>query len=473
MSTFSHRASCQHRGDRRAWPLRTLKRLAADGRSEDGVLLIEVMVSALLVALIAVGTFTGIDVSNRLSRDQRSRSQAVTLAQADEERLRSLGSAQLANLSEEKVVTFQNVKYTVKSSSEFVSDTSGAGSCSASSANADYYSTVSEVKWPNMGPRPPIVQTGLVEPPAGGELTVQVEDFRGGKVAGMTITGTGPASLSGTTSSKGCVVFGPLEEGTYSINAKQTGYVSLNGESEVPVASRSVTLTGQTTSGKTFVFNLAGTIVAKLKTAPAALGGAQALNVVAANSSMSAARLLLTNPVSYSTGPISSPTSPATFFPFNKGGGGEYEVYAGTCEANLPTAYGGPSQPLGLEPGATATREVTEPGMIVLMRKGSVKTEALITKPEVWIKDTGCKGEYKQLATEAAPTAAKGDLTNPGLPYGKYNVCIVFKNKSNETKYNYKEGVENKNTTTGETVELFETGQKGSATAGSLPGGCP
>ena len=431
------------------------------------MLLIEVLVSAMLVALIAIGTFSGIDASNRLSRDQRVRAQAVTLAQQDEERLRSLSSAQLAELSEEHTVTFQKTKYTITSSSEFVSDSSGEGSCTSSSANADYYSTQSEVTWDGMGPRPPVVQTGIVAPPAGGELTVLVEDDRGGKVAGMSVTGTGAASLSGTTGSKGCLVFGPLEEGTYSINAKQTGYVGVNGESEVPVTSRSVTLTGQTTSSKTLVFNKAGAIIAKLTTAPASLGPAETVNVMAANSEMSSnPRQLIEKPSGWSTGSITSATN---YFPFADG----YEVYAGTCEANSPLSFGTEPKGWSLEPGETATREVIEPGLIVLMRKGSTKTEALVTKPEVWIKDVGCKGEYTKMATEASPTASKGDLTYPGLPYGKYNVCVVFKNSKSETRYTFKEKVENKNTTTGETVELFESSQKTPATAGSLPAGCP
>src|SRR6185312_112349 len=291
---FQTRSGWRYRGGTVARALATRLR-TVDARGEDGMMLLEVLISALLVALVSVGTFNAFDASNRVQRDERVRAQATTLAQQDEERLRSLGSAALASLTEEKVVTFQKTSYTIVSKSEFVSDTSGEGSCSSSKANADYFQTTSEVSWTGIGKRPKVVQTGLVEPPAGGELVVQVEDGRGGRTAGMNIVGTGPAALSGTTGSNGCIVFGPLEEGTYNVDATQSGYVNPDGESEVPVAKRPISLTGQTTASDPLEFNKAGKINATLATAPSSLGGPQTLNVVAKQSGMTAPRDFLSS----------------------------------------------------------------------------------------------------------------------------------------------------------------------------------
>src|ERR1700680_2101375 len=55
-----------------------LSRLPAvhpSARSQSGMTLIEVIASALLVALIAIGTFVGFDSSGRASADQRSHAQ--------------------------------------------------------------------------------------------------------------------------------------------------------------------------------------------------------------------------------------------------------------------------------------------------------------------------------------------------------------------------------------------------------------
>src|SRR5690349_3298784 len=105
---------------------------ALEARGEEGLLLLEVLISAFLIVVIAVGTFTGIDSANKVQQNLRARSQATTLAQQDEERLRSLTTAQLSNLNESKTVTFQKTEYTIVSKSEFVSDTTGESSCNAS-----------------------------------------------------------------------------------------------------------------------------------------------------------------------------------------------------------------------------------------------------------------------------------------------------------------------------------------------------
>src|SRR5580700_5729980 len=58
--------------------------------SERGDTLIEVLISAVLVALIVIGTLTGLDSTNKATSLQRARSQADALAEQDEERLHSL-----------------------------------------------------------------------------------------------------------------------------------------------------------------------------------------------------------------------------------------------------------------------------------------------------------------------------------------------------------------------------------------------
>ena len=63
-------------------------------------MLLEVVISALLVALIAVGTFAGLEGAGRASADERTHAEATKLAQLDEERLRGLTTTQLAELAQ-------------------------------------------------------------------------------------------------------------------------------------------------------------------------------------------------------------------------------------------------------------------------------------------------------------------------------------------------------------------------------------
>jgi hypothetical protein len=413
----------------------------------------------MLVALIVVGTFTAFDAGGRITADQRAKAQATALAQQDEERLRGLGTSALSSLNETREVTVQNTKYKITSNSQFVSDTAGTPSCSTSGASADYYETTSEVSWSFIGKHPKIVETGLVAPPAGGELSVLVEDGRGGKTSGMTVTGSGPASFSDTTEANGCLIFGPLEEGTYKVTTSQTGYVGRNGETEPSESERSVSVTGQTTTTKTFVFNKAGSVKAALETRPAGLGGAQTLNAMLTQTGLAVGyrQMLLEPENAYSKSTISSL---ATIFPFPS----TYGIYAGTCTANEPQKWGGaePTKVL-VEPGSSLVapeKALIEPALIVLFYKGKVNTEPLIEKPQIYVKDTDsgteCNNTTYQVATYEKPEKVKGDLEQPGLPYGEYTVCALFTNSKGEKKYVLKEKVKNSNTEKGEKVELFE-----------------
>ncbi len=57
--------------------------------AQEGFLLVEVIVSALLVALIVVATFNGFDVVNRAQAEDRAHDQAVILAAESQEQLRT------------------------------------------------------------------------------------------------------------------------------------------------------------------------------------------------------------------------------------------------------------------------------------------------------------------------------------------------------------------------------------------------
>src|ERR1700734_4137504 len=67
---------------------RLLSTLAAESAAESGVTLIEVVISALLVAIIAIGTLAGFDSAGRATTDERQHNQATLLAEQDEELLR-------------------------------------------------------------------------------------------------------------------------------------------------------------------------------------------------------------------------------------------------------------------------------------------------------------------------------------------------------------------------------------------------
>src|SRR5690242_11998385 len=119
---------------------------------ESGVTLIEVMISAVLVAAIAIATLTGFDAAGRATADERAHNQATVLAGQDEERLRSLGATKLGQLgSQTRTATENGTTFTISSSAQFVSASKEAFTCESSGGGADYIQTTSSVSWPALG----------------------------------------------------------------------------------------------------------------------------------------------------------------------------------------------------------------------------------------------------------------------------------------------------------------------------------
>src|SRR5215213_5282996 len=81
---------CARRPDRDCRSLRFVL------RSQRGGMLIEIMMSALLVALAATAVFKGIDGATATSSQSKSRAVATTLAHEDQERLRSMDPRKLS-----------------------------------------------------------------------------------------------------------------------------------------------------------------------------------------------------------------------------------------------------------------------------------------------------------------------------------------------------------------------------------------
>jgi Tfp pilus assembly protein PilV len=407
--------------------------------SEGGFMLIEVMISAMLVALIVVAMFNGFDATSRVTADERSHSQADVLAQQDEDRLRGMQVSLLSGLSQTQKVTFNGTVYEIKSTAKFVSDATGTESCTAETASADYIQTTSEVSWPALKARPRVVETGLIAPRLGGSLLVQVLSPSGKGVSGMTVTATGPSPSKGvetaTTGTNGCVVFGSVEPGEYKVTTYQAGYVEKDGNSEPPSSEQSATVINGSTTKKEFEFGQAGAIKVTFA------GGASSDQWLAFNTGMTTFRTFGTAET-YNT----AVTSPTTMFPFTS----PYTVYAGSCESDDPHAVNAAvTDPVATVVGGTTVEpspSVTVPPVAIKVWSGkNIGTPGKqIEGAQVWIEDTGCKTIRK------STTTSKGALLHPNMPFGKYRLCVtggpeggkngVTKELGKKRKYTYTEG---------------------------------
>ena len=166
--------------------------------SERGSILIEVLVSAVMLVITAVGVFSAFEAGNRASAEERHRAQAEGLAQADLTRMRTMRISDLVNLHETEVVTIAKTPYTVDSVATFETDENGTASCEEGEVSADYIEIRSTVSWPTLGTRKAVVQSSLVAPPNGsvsassGSLAIQIENAESGGVAEVGLNGSGP-----------------------------------------------------------------------------------------------------------------------------------------------------------------------------------------------------------------------------------------------------------------------------------------
>ena len=93
--------------------------------SQQGSLLVEVMVGTLVLGITTLAVLTGLDGAQDSGARNKSRSEYSALAQQDIERLRSKPITALSNLNETRTVRLGSVDYTVTSETEWVRDASG------------------------------------------------------------------------------------------------------------------------------------------------------------------------------------------------------------------------------------------------------------------------------------------------------------------------------------------------------------
>jgi Tfp pilus assembly protein PilV len=398
--------------------------------SQAGDTLIEVIVSALLVALIVVGTFSGLDSTNKATSLDRARSQADALAEHAEEQLRSEPIKKLTEMTEShpivETVTENGSKYTITSTAQFISDATSTSSCTSTSTKADYLQTTSKVTSPLIGSGKSVEETGIISPPAGSALIVQVQES-GTALQGALAVAKGPSPATTSyeleTSSKGCAILA-VPPGEYNIYVSKTGYVDPNGyenthEDTGGSVTRSVYIPAETTSKLGYNLGLAGTLAVGFTGSTPAEGD----TFTAFNTGM-------TSPSPFGTAGTYSTTveSAKKIFPFTT----KYTVYAGSCEADLPTKNLQSSNPEVLvEPGKTGSIKVPLPPVNYVVKSGlKAGTQEGHTLEAKGSTTDGCstKRTFVTNSTTGAPT-------RPGLPYGKYEICVGGEIGTTEKKW--------------------------------------
>jgi len=408
---------------------RAFEALAAEGRSESGVTLIEVVISAVLVAVIAIATLTGFDAAGRATADERQHNQATLLAGQDQEQLRGMNVTELGHLGTVTKVTepIDGTKYTVTSEAQFVSAAKEAYACETTGGNADYLQTTSKVTWPALGSREAVSQSSIVPVPTSSSLLVNVRNQANEAVEGAVVKVTGKSSgttAEQTTPVSGCVIFGALADTEVGITGTKSGWINEQLESEPAATEAQLSLTSLI--NKTFVIANPGALLVEFESAGSKVG-VQGDTVYVAHTGAP-------EKVVGTAGAYSSTISVPTLWPYQTAGSptgpSPYTVYAG-CK--------------GLDPGLTASpnpitsgkKEVNTPAPQV--NPGQV-TPVKVELPAVNVKvfegessakpgalDAGAEAKLTFCgASRVMKTTSTGALEYPYQPYMKQlTLCLT------------------------------------------------
>jgi hypothetical protein len=333
--------------------------------------------------------------------------------------MRAFRATVLSNYDETRSVTVGGVRYTVHSTGNWVSDSSGAISCSNASSKANYLKVTSSVSWPGMRTKPVKLES-LVAPPPGsfnasqGNLVIRLLDQADNPVSGVPITLNSASTPTKATETEGCVVFGAITAGGYGLSYSLLGYVDPSGQNNV--TDQPVTVFASTTKAYDFHYAEAGSIRVAFDTKVGSNPpqASTARHVTVQHSSMPQGSRV----ISPTGGPHSS-IDATSLFPFDD----EYSVYAGACaEGADPSLYdqayfeSNPGHVL-VTPGGSHTVTVRQPAInLVVTRNGAPLQNAHVVIRSIVPE---CNVSYDiQTATNA-----QGALLAPGFPFGKYSVC--------------------------------------------------
>jgi hypothetical protein len=429
-----------------------------DARAEDGFGIIEVLVSALIVVLVSLGVFAAIDAAGHTADANKSRSVASSLAQSDQERLRSMTISQVGALGTStlpRTVTVDGEDYSVKSQGQYVTGPADATDCSSTEQNPKYLKITSTVTWPDIRGVKPVTLDSLRTVPNGslsgqGTLVVGVTDRAGAGLSGLTVNITGASSASAVTNANGCAVFGYIPTGSYTINASRAGYVDPSNPTKSTLTG-TVVVAADGVASKAFQYDQAGGVTVNYLTVP--FGGGATAATTGEGYTIANAGLGALSTKNFMHTSAASASSGLVNFPFTSA----YQVWSGNCTENQPPAsmfattpptgtLAGPQTAL-VPKGSSVSVNILEPRLRVRVNrfnnasqtssqystmtadnKTTVKFTSTTTGCATTVTYNGTNGAVTNQGNTTATGGTSGNYTTfeAILPFGSYSVCAAY-----------------------------------------------
>ncbi|MBS1891329.1 MAG: hypothetical protein JST59_08550 [Actinobacteria bacterium] len=414
---------------------------ARQTKAEDGFIIIEVLVSALILAIVAGAVLALITATTHSAASERNRSVAYGLAQEAQARMRTMRLASLNGELTPEETTIGGTKYVIRSQGRFVNNKSGTRSCSSGEASADYVeitSTVSSAALLN-----PVSIHSVVAPsngsldPSHGALAIQATNGEGKPVSGVTATISGPTSATGSTGEEGCVIFADIPAPTnspYRVTTKGNGLINREGKTEETLPSVEVPAGG--TQQVSVYWDRAGAIAPQFVYAEPGTGTLRAASIdsmMVFNSEGGKPAAMFGTPGIVK---LAAPLETGPIFPF----AATYAVYAGSCTADKPEQSNSPAiGNVKVNPGLPSTPQIQVPALSALVTYlGGNVSGATVVLTDAKCPETGTKVRRVYTSNPSGLAAVEGAATKAiGLPWSTYKVCASarLKNATNELEY--------------------------------------
>ena len=384
---------------------------------ERGSMLIEVLVSAVLVAVIGVALFGALNSAAQVSGKSKTRAGAAAVAQDDQERMRAMPVATLNNFREHRdPVVMGKIAYVVDSRAEWIADSKGTTDCTANGAAADYLKITSVVSAKNI-PLKPIVVTSTVTPAPGtftsdeGSLAVAVVGADGTGRAGVNVSINGPANDVQLTDANGCAFFGYEPVGGYNVTAAASGYVDANGNAN---ATGTSSVGSQTVATLSLTYDQAGQATANFVTDP---------DDRRPRSTPSRARRASPTPASPPTAArASSPTRACRRRSPRRRRCSRSRPPTARSRATAPTTPPPPgSRPTLLRCSPASS---TTPWQCPVPALNLVTQINGVNKPGMYVRVKSTTAGCTPKTYPARTSNANFRLDDPGFPFGTYSVCV-------------------------------------------------
>jgi Tfp pilus assembly protein PilV len=401
---------------------------------EDGFIIIEVLVSALILAIVAGAVLTLIATTSHSAAATRNHSTAYGLAQGDQARLRTLPISALKILGAGKVVSEPKVngtQFKVVSKAFFVNDKSQTASCTEQNASTDYVeitSTVSSTAMPNA-----VALQSIISPSSGsidsthGSLVFQANNAVGEGVSKVAITASGPTTVSGETEATGCATFADIPSGNYKVTATAGGLITPEGSSTF--VKEQVGAPNGGTQQVPIYFDRAGIVTPTFKYLEPKTGllTLAPMDTMELFNSENGSKTLTFGTQNLTT--RSSTLTDESVYPFKT----KYAVYAGSCTANNPDPEGKELNgeaiaKLAVTGGGTSIATIRVPALNLTVNTSS---GTAVKGAKVILSDANCSGVKREYTTNeighivnSLSEVATKTTEAVGLPFGTYNICV-------------------------------------------------